>query len=67
MVLRSLRVFCKPNAEFVTEEEELDERSWQSILKHFQKQCFPSTPLEVVWLKRIENGAAIINDISAEI
>lgn len=58
----------KPNAEFVSEQEEIDRivPVVQSILKHF-----PDTLLSIDTFRAkvaencIENGAAIINDISA--
>jgi dihydropteroate synthase len=58
----------KPNADFVTEEEELDRivPVVQSILKHYPEAMLSiDTFRSVVAAACIENGAAIINDISA--
>lgn len=58
----------KPNAEFVTEEEELDRivPVVQSILKQYPEAILSiDTFRSAVAAACIENGAAIINDISA--
>jgi dihydropteroate synthase len=58
----------KPNAEFVTEEEELDRivPAVKSILKHYPEAMLSIDTFRSGVAKAcIENGAAIINDISA--
>jgi dihydropteroate synthase len=58
----------KPSAEFVSENEELGRivPVVQPILKHFPEALLSIDTFRSEVAKVIENGAAIINDISAE-